>query len=59
MTIAVGDYVEVKEYRGRWKWTGRKGHVTEVSRYCAAVSTDDGKQIRDVYEHLRPAEVTT
>ncbi len=53
----VSDYVEIKEAVGKhWKWTGRKGHVTKVDKYCCDVRTDDGEDIRDVVEHFRPTE---
>lgn len=56
--MGIGDYVEVKQAvsKGKWKWTGRKGHITGVDRHCASVRTDDGADIRDVHEHFRPAE---
>ena len=52
--MLTGDHVEIKEHNGgSWKWTGRKGHVTDFDKYCFTVRTDDGKQIRDVKEHFR------
>ncbi len=57
----VGDRVEIKEAKGSagWVWTKkpRLGHITEVDRYCYAVRTDDGENIRDVHEHFRKPKI--
>ena len=54
--MTTGDYVEIKDFSGgQWKWSDRKGHVTDADKDCLAVRTDDGEDIRDVREHFRPA----
>lgn len=53
--MKTGDYVEIKEAKGRanWVWCGRKGRVVEVDNYCLTVRADDGETVRDVKEHFR------
>lgn len=53
-----GDKVEIKEYDGgAWRWAKirpqRRGHITDVDKYCYSVRTDDGESIRDVHDHFR------
>ena len=51
-----GNYVEIKEaVNNRWQWTGHKGHITAVDKYCYTVRADDGEEIRDVQDHFREA----
>ncbi len=52
----IGDPVEIKDASGKnLRWRGRKGHITEVDKYCYSVRTDDGQDVRDVHEHFRVA----
>ncbi len=56
--MKAGDYVEIKEAAsaGNWRWTKRKGHITDADEHCFSVRTDDGEDIRDVRDHFRPAK---
>jgi hypothetical protein len=40
---------------GKWRWTGRKGHITAADEHCFSVRRDDGVMIHDVRDHFRPA----